>query len=32
VPLIVSYDFEDGLITAARVHFNVASFQAQATA
>jgi steroid delta-isomerase-like uncharacterized protein len=32
VPLVVSYDLADGLITAARVHFNVASFQAQATA
>ena len=32
VPLLVSYDLADGLITAARVHFNVASFQAQATA
>jgi len=32
VPLVVSYDLADGLITAARVHFNVAAFQAQATA
>jgi steroid delta-isomerase-like uncharacterized protein len=32
VPLLVSYDLADGQIAAARVHFNVASFQAQATA
>ena len=32
VPLVVAYDLAGGRITAARVHFNVASFQAQANA
>ena len=32
VPLVVLYDVADGRITGARVHFNVAAFQAQASA
>ena len=32
VPMVVVYELAGGRITAARVHFNVASFQAQVTA
>ena len=32
VPMVVIYDVAGGQITAARVHFNVASFMAQVTA
>jgi steroid delta-isomerase-like uncharacterized protein len=32
VPMVVVYELTDGRITAARVHFNVASFQAQVLA